>query len=411
MTEGSRENASAGKWRSGESSIAIVGNMNNNGFALLRYFRDLGERAYLFPFADDGAGTLSHFAPEADSWDIGRWRPYIRQLGGHDAYVGSGIAPALLGRLRMPLDIFYPYSAGVEFVDAPAYMASVRDRPLHRTLFGLVRARQARWIRRARICLNAEMGPTQECLDSIGAETAPLAVPMVYNREDFESAPASPMLSRVLAAKAGHDLTLFCCSRHLWVKPAGLSDSGWRDLSKNTDWLLRGLADFLKARPEARPLLIMVRYGPDALKTEGLSRQLGLENAVLWLDMLSRKEILRIMRHVDIAVGEFVQRAGMLWGGTGWEALASGKPLLQAFNFSQDGFAHVFGHPAPPILDVKSEQDVATHLSAAYFNKGLAARMEEDSKAWFDRYNGIGLARKWLAFIKRGRERISPSRS
>ena len=43
--------------------IVILGNMNNNGFALMRYLRDLGADAHLFLFANDGTGSLSHFAP------------------------------------------------------------------------------------------------------------------------------------------------------------------------------------------------------------------------------------------------------------------------------------------------------------------------------------------------------------
>jgi hypothetical protein len=60
--------------------IAIVGNMNNGGFAIMRYFRDLGADAYLLPYLTDGSGNLAHFAPEADSWTIERWQPFIRQL-------------------------------------------------------------------------------------------------------------------------------------------------------------------------------------------------------------------------------------------------------------------------------------------------------------------------------------------
>ena len=61
--------------------IAIIGNMNNNGFSIMRYFRDLGFNAYLLPYSTDGNGNLSHFSPEADTWDIDRWKPFIRTLG------------------------------------------------------------------------------------------------------------------------------------------------------------------------------------------------------------------------------------------------------------------------------------------------------------------------------------------
>ena len=52
--------------------IAFVGNMNNNNFAIMRYFRDLGADAHLVLWADDGRGPLEHFVPENDTWEIDR---------------------------------------------------------------------------------------------------------------------------------------------------------------------------------------------------------------------------------------------------------------------------------------------------------------------------------------------------
>ena len=59
--------------------IAIIGNMNNNGFALMRYFRDLGADAHLLLYANDSIDTLSHFKPEDDAWDYSKWAPYVHQ--------------------------------------------------------------------------------------------------------------------------------------------------------------------------------------------------------------------------------------------------------------------------------------------------------------------------------------------
>ena len=50
--------------------IALIGNMNNNNFALMRYFRILGADAHLLLYSNDGKGELSHFKPECDTWDI-----------------------------------------------------------------------------------------------------------------------------------------------------------------------------------------------------------------------------------------------------------------------------------------------------------------------------------------------------
>jgi len=59
--------------------IGLIGNMNNNNFAMMRYFRDLGADAHLLLYSSEGKGTLSHFTPEADTWELGRWAPFIHQ--------------------------------------------------------------------------------------------------------------------------------------------------------------------------------------------------------------------------------------------------------------------------------------------------------------------------------------------
>ena len=57
--------------------VAILGNMNNNGFAIMRYLRDLGVDAHLFLYRNDGIGSLDHFKPENDSFEIDKWNNYI----------------------------------------------------------------------------------------------------------------------------------------------------------------------------------------------------------------------------------------------------------------------------------------------------------------------------------------------
>ena len=53
--------------------IALIGNMNNNFFSMLRYFRDLGMDATLFLFKNEQA----HFLPKYDTWEIKKWEKYI----------------------------------------------------------------------------------------------------------------------------------------------------------------------------------------------------------------------------------------------------------------------------------------------------------------------------------------------
>lgn len=415
------------------SKLAIVGNMNNNGFALMRYFRDLGVDAYLLPYRSDGAGNLSHFRPEDDTWNIDAWRPYIRpidienstvsivgnirrlklppsrshianQFDGYAMFVGSGIAPALFERIGLRLDIFFPYGIGVEFVGNIELLASARLAPVKRLFYSYVRKLQIGGIRNARHCVNADMGMTSQVLDRVGRPFRRLAIPMVYNREnvpnDVSQINTCRQTRAVLHSISQSDLKIFSCSRLLWVKRNGFTDAEWESHSKHSDWLIRGFADFLAQRPDARPVLVLVEYGPDVQATKNLCADLGIESSVRWLPKMPRKQIMLMLQECDIGVGQFYVDPGTLWGGTGWEVLASGRPFMQSFNFTESGFTESFGHPPPPVLAVESPADVAGHFADMHAHPDKRRAIGQASKEWFNKYNGIGLARTWLKLLR-----------
>ena len=149
--------------------IAILGNMNNNGFSIMRYLRDLGEEADLLLFEDDGIGSSAHFSIKSDTWDYNKWRPFVKTLPAVNSYgqalsnnfisriilkiiyplrlllksknalltkpakicdidklkqilcnydfiIGSGATPAIMNSLNMKLSIFFAYSIGIEYL-------------------------------------------------------------------------------------------------------------------------------------------------------------------------------------------------------------------------------------------------------------------------------------------------------
>lgn len=408
--------------------IAIIGNMNNGGFSIMRYFRDLGADAWLLPYATDGIGQLAHFEPEADTWDPAKWGEFIRPfpipnsaqaiigepaalrrpppkkgieaaLRGYDRFIGSGVAPALFERIGRRLDIFFPYSIGIEFYGTAEFRARMAASSVRRLMHGRVRRMQAQGIRNARHCLNAEMSLTRSSFEEIGKPFAHLGIPAVYNGEDRRPAEAPPRLREALRRIAQADLSLFGAARQMWVRDAAIPEDEWPSCTKNSDWLIRGAAAFLAAHPDVKLLLTLVAYGPDEDASRRLIAELGLEDHVQWLPVMPRREIMLLLEASDIGVGEFYTAPGLLWGGTGWETLASGRPLLQAFNFTKEGYESAFGHAPPPLLDVRSADDVARQLAlvASMADKGRSIGAE--SAIWFDRHGGIGLARRWLELI------------
>ena len=76
----------------------------------------------------------------------------------------------------------------------------------------------------------------------------------------------------------------------------------------------------------------------------------------------ARKEIGYVLSLCDVGVGDFYGNRGHLWGGTAWEVLAAGKPLLQRVNFSVEEFEGSYGHAPPPLLDASSPEVVSDRL-------------------------------------------------
>lgn len=403
--------------------VGIIGNMNNGGFAIMRYFRDLGVDAKLFPFSTDGSGNLAHFHPNADTWEIERWRPCIqtltlpnsisalslrhgrqRQAAGElladrTHLVGSGLTPALMQTLGRRLDVFFPYGIGIEFYGDLELRSLMSRSPLHRVRYGRMRRLQAKGIARARHRFNAELSHTAASFDELGLPFDRIALPAVYNGRDARPDGTPAGLVEVRRRMEQADLAVACFSRMLWVRDPRLTNDQWASFTKNSDWMIRGLAEHRRRNPDARTVLAIAEYGPDVEATKALAAELGVADQIVWLPLMARREIMLLLSWADAGVGEFYTDEGVIWGGTGWEVLASGKPLLQSFNFTRDGYSATFGHAPPPILDVKSAAGFAERLNelSGYGDRGAAVGAA--SLEWFNTHNGLGLSRRWLEII------------
>tara|TARA_R110000824_G_scaffold288508_3_gene476796 strand:- start:132409 stop:133737 length:1329 start_codon:yes stop_codon:yes gene_type:complete len=426
--------------------------MNNNNFALLRYFRDLGIEAYLLLYANDGQGTLSHFKPECDTWNIRKWESFIHQTdipnapvaaidfplswfmaarsrlrawfglqdgcvsavsrkqirnayAEFDRLVASGISPATLLRINQRLDIFYPYASRVEFLGTGEFVSQFASaNKLTNVIYRKIVDRQARGIKTALYTLNYEMGVTHDTLCGIGVSPQKLAIPMVYNNEQLPNYAPTEYLGEVAKLIASTSFSLLHQSRLMWKNTGNYSEEDWRYESKNTQWLIHAFAEFVGARPELNPLLFMVEYGPDVKVTKNLAMELGIVNRIKWLPKMERRELMWLLSRVTIGCGEFYDVPRMIWGGTGWEALASGKPLLQGFNFEPGEFEWIYGYPQPSMLPVRKQDDILSHLLEISDNPKKCEEIGRGAKKWFNQYNGIGLAKQWLDLLMTNRE-------
>ena len=397
--------------------VACVGNMNNNNFVLMRHLRDLGADAHLLLFDNE----IGHFLPEHDTWDLDRWAPYIHQMdvgnnprhllwkwrrlgrhiAGYDYVLGNGLTPALFSRANRKLDLFYPYSPGIEYYRG-VWMTGMLNNAgwLKRAFYRFVVHHQARGIRQARICVNLDVGgETERAFREIGKDFYPLNVAMVYPGRPVQASRRPVWLNELMQLRSTHRLTVLSHSRQHWIRDGGYSDDEWKLSTKHNDYLIRGFEAYARRRPESNPFLLLFEYGKDVEATKQLIGELGLTDRVRWVPRCSRREIMELLRQVDVCVAEFMEEG--VWGGTTWESLACGRPVIQSVNFSPEQYRSLTGHSLPPVLAARSVEEVEQHLLRLHDAPERLEQLGIECADWFQVHQGRRLAAQYLDLISK----------
>lgn len=426
--------------------IALIGNMNNNNFVLMRYLRDNGIDAHLLLCKNDGKGFSNHFSPESDTFVIDNWSPYIHQtnisediisafgfpvswglsirsffrsiffkniiflpptsksylinlMSEYTHIIGSGITPALFQRIGRSLDIFYPYAIGVEYYgDFVINANSYRYGFIGKSIYERVKSIQKKGIRNTKIIINPERSISQKSFNEIGVKSRPIFIPLVYNNDIIPSEYQISHLSFVTKKIKNASLTFISHSRLLWKKPDSINKNEWIGQNKNNDRMLRAYKKFLH-NIKIKPLLFLFEYGPDVSSTKKLISNLGLESYICWLPKMERKYILWIISQIDIGIGEFYDIPNVLWGSTALEIMACGKPLVQSQDFSEKEFYNIFRTTLPPIQSARSEDEILNVFVKLAHSSEHRKRIGEESKKWFDENIGDELSKKWYSII------------
>lgn len=433
----------------GSMRIALLGNMNNGNFAMLRYFRDLGVQADLLQFADDGVGPLAHFSPECDTWSMEKWAPYIKrinapnrfvsiigndfpwnllfwgkyllsmrnrtwsnkfsrpidlehirsELAGYDRIVGSGVAPALMNSAGIALDVYYPYSSGVEWVGDPDVLTEMKSPSLLKRMGAeRVRKNQIEGIQRAKRVVSSDVGYTEKVFEGMGVAPTNLPLPMVYR----ESPPAElpKHVSKIIDGISGYEFKLISHARHRWVNSGDHDEEAWESrYSKHNNWIISAYAKFKKQHPSLRSILILSEYGTDVPYSKSLCRDMGVDSDVMWIPKMPKMEIMEIISACDVGIGEFYSMPKMTWGGTALEIMVCGKPLIQGFIFALGEYEAIYGHPPPPLCATDSEEALFNWIKLLATDVVLRKELGSKCLDWFNSYSGIGLARQWLKMI------------
>ena len=421
--------------------LALIGNMNNNNFSLLRYFRDAGVDAHLLLYSNDGKASCSHFKPQDDTFNYSFWKPYIHRtslyngaeqalpsllflifyslnkirsiilrkqnyiryisknylrklLDSYDGIITSGYALSIISKIGVNVDIYYPYATGIEGIRR--YKAMSSDNIISRLIFEYGRKTQIRSLKCAKNIFNADMGQTKLAFNSLNIPFYKIPVPMVY-RESFPKENLDSNYNNIRNILQGSDFSIMMHSRLAWKTDTCIKH---KVDSKNNHWLIHAFKSVLQQFPGKVSKLVILEYGPDIKATKELVNKLNLSNHTIWLKQTSRKNLMWLLQYVSLGVGEFQSAPGTIWGGTGWEVLCMGKPLLQRFLFEDGEFEKIFGFPEPPILKVRTRCDIKKHLISAITTPTILSSKSQASYTWFNHYNGKKLANEWLKYLK-----------
>jgi hypothetical protein len=385
--------------------VALIGNMNNNNFAVMRYLRDLGVDAYLLITDDDGIKSNAHFIPENDTINIERWRAYIKKvpigvyrsvfrqssteiqtiLQEYDFLIGSGMTPVIVQKARRKLDLFYPYTVGVEFISDSSFkhqrnrLKKKYIKLIFRYLIGqYLKILMKRGLTNCSKIITTELEVTGKTLNELGLKYDALDIPMLYNKENFNELPSNE--KNIFNNQ--YDLVLFSHVSHV--------------TGKNKSPILESLK-LIKQKSEKNIVLFLVEYGSTIENTKSEIKRLEIEDKIVWIKPGSRVEIIKKLINVDIGFGEF---EGYMWGGCGWEFLASGVPFFHYIKMNQKEFNDILNYPMPPIFNTISPEDICEKILYYCENKVELNKISIEMKEWFDLYGGIGLAKKWKSLIE-----------
>lgn len=427
--------------------IILLGNMNNNNFSMLRYFRSLGADCRLYLYKDECLGASSHFHPSQDTFHYHHYRQYIRRLPishhpvsllpgflripidiclfllhklrnlpypyhfknsdfsclealftPNTIVIGSGLAPAIAFLNGYELPCFYPYSTGVEYLFSNPELKRHSRNPILFLVYFYVSLLQAKGIKSTKLVLNAETGVTETALKSLGVRSHHLPIPM-YFKEDSPSSPTVHQLDAVLRTIDSAKLSILHFSRLHWVRPTGIPSQIWQQESKNNHFFFEAFSDFVKSIAGCKVSLVVLSYGKDIDHLRRFLVDRNIESYVTLLPIQPRKNIGLLLQKCSLSVGEFSTVDQTIFGGTTWEALANGSPIIQSCTFKPDVFHDSFGFPLPPLLAASSAKEIYDILCRLYKRPDILSAHRVDSLQWFNTFNGLPLARSWLQVL------------
>lgn len=374
--------------------VALINNMNNNFFALARYFRDAGVDAHVYSMPE----SFDHFHPSADTFLDVEGLDWLHQFPSgdnlrdflnlkkknfeefkeYDILIGCGLAPAFLARKGIQIDIFIPF--GWELMHSPFPQWNLR-----RPFVSLIDQWRGFWLRKAFknsqfVIINDSHELYRKPAKKLGLNCVNIPIPIVYNQETFEHDESSYL--------SQNDFILFYHGRQLWASnPDNLADFDLHGGNKRNDRVIKAFAQFTRQTNYKKPVLVMFEYGPDIEASKKLIKEQGITDKVIWRPLSQRKKIVRELSQADLAT-EYFRANGCGIGGTGLEAMAHSVPLLTHTNGAIKDITHHL-HKIP-IIDVLTTKEILSTLCDYEKHPNKYKKIGESGRQWYDQKHGKG---------------------
>ncbi|MGN6475597.1 MAG: glycosyltransferase [Flavipsychrobacter sp.] len=383
--------------------IALVGNMNNNFYALTRYLREAGYDAHLFFRL-----AMDHFQPKADTFGE-EYKEYCHQvdwldkgfhnadkkkikeeLSGFDFFIGQGEEAALAYACGYNIDVYYPYGSDVykyshlpqEYTWKAKLKSLVVNDATRPTYAQMKEGTMAKYLRGA--IVNARYILAESTNDEFEAKLKELAykgayekvaMPFVYTGEfamlENGFIPPNPVLQPMQKIREEHDFILMYHGRQEWKtfhNPFTI---------KNTHHLFIAFASYLKKNHASKSCLVMLEYGSDVDHSKALINELGIADKVFWFPKMYRKELMYIVKNADVCCGEF--NYSYLTFGTVVEAMFMKKPVI---TYRQDSLYTDVYPKLYPCFNAREPEEIEEAIATAIANPQLVKQMGEEAYAW-----------------------------
>ena len=369
--------------------VALLGNMNNNQFVVMRYLVQAGIDAHLLLYENE----LPHFKPEMDTYAYDQYRERIHQLNwgsyktlllkskaaikgpleAYDYFIGTRLAPAYFNKIGKKLDLMIP--TGGEFHTLP-YYNGLQPTALLKWLFFSARQRRGLQKNTAKI-LWAKSHPDLEkriATLGVGHKTVDATPPILYLPEyTHVSNAGNPLAARFDAIRKENDLVIVYHCRHTWktILPGAMDN-------KDTHKLFLAFAEFLK-ETRLKAAIVTFAYGDDVAHSKTLVNSLNIAGHVHWFPLSARKNIMYVLKHADLAAGEF-HRSFYSYGAV-FEALAAGTPFMH----NRDDRLYP-GKSMYPMLFASRVEDIVAHLRKFEEDPATIRQIGSDAGTWFQHY-------------------------